>query len=216
MELLVTRDEGESEEFRFLCQRLMCETQTLEESQKLLELVTRLNPLVRQVLFPGFPESAELLLGLLEDTQGTPPRHVDKRLLELHHGSPRLRAWLMNHAMEGPDHVLSVGACSSCCSGSSRIGVDGTSLPFTVIAGKDVVDGQVDVFPEPESPEAVRAALQAKQAENRALRAENQRYRQEEVSVEHALATLELFRDGGLRPGYVELDLAALAARVRR
>ncbi len=30
------------------------------------------------------------------------------------------------------------------------------------------------------------------------------------------MLVLELYRDGGLRQGYVELDLAALAARIRR
>lgn len=81
---------------------------------------------------------------------------------------------------------------------------DGTSVPFTVTTGKDVVDGQVDVFPDPESPEAVRAALRAKQAENRALRAENQRYRQEEVSVEYALAALLANNQVSLTPFRVE------------
>ncbi len=81
---------------------------------------------------------------------------------------------------------------------------DGTSLPFTVTAGTDIVDGQLDVFPDPQSPEAVRAELQAKQAENRVLRAENRRYRQEEVSAEHALATLLANNQAVLTPFRVE------------
>lgn len=81
---------------------------------------------------------------------------------------------------------------------------DGTSLPFTVTAGKDAVDGQVDVFPDPQSPEAMRAELQAKQVENGVLRAENRRYRQEEVSAEHALATLLANNQAVLTPFQVE------------
>ena len=81
---------------------------------------------------------------------------------------------------------------------------DGTSLPFTVTAGKDMVDGQVDVFPDPESEDAVRVELRAKQAENRSLLAENQRYRQEEVSVDHALATLLANDQAALTPFRVE------------
>ncbi|QRN95911.1 DUF2381 family protein [Archangium violaceum] len=81
---------------------------------------------------------------------------------------------------------------------------DGTSLPFTVTAAKDVVDGQIDVFPDSESPEAVRVELRARQAENRSLRAENWRYRREETSVEHALATLLANNETALTPFRVE------------
>ncbi|MFL5351490.1 DUF2381 family protein [Archangium sp.] len=81
---------------------------------------------------------------------------------------------------------------------------DGTSLPFTVAAAKDAVDGQVDVFPDSESPEAVRIALRAKQEENSSLRAENWRYRREESSVDHALATLLANNQIALTPFRVE------------
>ncbi|MGZ3457877.1 MAG: DUF2381 family protein [Archangium sp.] len=82
--------------------------------------------------------------------------------------------------------------------------MDGTSLPFTVTAAKEVVDGQVDVFPDPQSPEAVRVELRAAQEENRSLRAENSRYRHEEASVEHALATLLANNQAALTPFRVE------------
>lgn len=67
---------------------------------------------------------------------------------------------------------------------------DGTSLPFTVAAGTVNVDVQVNVFPDRESPEAVRTALEETSAQNKSLREENQRRRQEEASADHALATL--------------------------
>jgi uncharacterized protein (TIGR02268 family) len=67
---------------------------------------------------------------------------------------------------------------------------DGTSLPFTVTAANVNVDAQVNVFPDRESPEAVRTALEETSAANRALREENQRRAQEETSADHALAAL--------------------------
>lgn len=67
---------------------------------------------------------------------------------------------------------------------------DGTLLPFTVTSSKHLVDGQVNVYPDPESPEAVRKALVEKRKENEALVAENQRQREEQTSVDHALAAL--------------------------
>jgi uncharacterized protein (TIGR02268 family) len=67
---------------------------------------------------------------------------------------------------------------------------DGTSLPFTVTSSEHLVDGQVNVYPDPESPEAVRKALAEKRKENEALAAENQRQREEQTSVDHALAAL--------------------------
>ncbi len=68
--------------------------------------------------------------------------------------------------------------------------VDGTSLPFTVTTHKYLTDGQVNVFPDPESPEAVRTAYAEVSQENEELRAKTRRYEKEETSVEHALATL--------------------------
>jgi hypothetical protein len=68
--------------------------------------------------------------------------------------------------------------------------VDGTALPFTVTADKSMVDWQVNVLPNPESPDAVRRAFEEKSAENERLRAENRRQRDEETSIDHALAAL--------------------------
>ncbi|HEX5750075.1 MAG TPA: DUF2381 family protein [Archangium sp.] len=67
---------------------------------------------------------------------------------------------------------------------------DGTSLPFTVTARAGYVDGQVNVFPDPEAPEAVLTALKEQHEENEALRAENHRQREEGISVDHAIAAL--------------------------
>lgn len=67
---------------------------------------------------------------------------------------------------------------------------DGTSLPFTVMAGTHNVDAQVNVFPDRQSPEALRTALEETSAQNKALREENQRRHQEETSADHALAAL--------------------------
>jgi uncharacterized protein (TIGR02268 family) len=68
---------------------------------------------------------------------------------------------------------------------------DGTELPFTVTARESGrVDQQVNVFPDPESPEAVRSRLSASHRRERVLFEENERYRKEEVSIDHALAAL--------------------------
>ena len=69
---------------------------------------------------------------------------------------------------------------------------DGTELPFTLTASKSFVDRQVNVFPDPESPEALRSALEESRQENKALREENLRREEEETSTNHALATLLL------------------------
>lgn len=68
--------------------------------------------------------------------------------------------------------------------------LDGTALPFTVTASEARVDRQVNVFPDPESPQAVRLALEQKRQENTALRDENRRQHEEGTSVDHALAAL--------------------------
>ncbi len=70
--------------------------------------------------------------------------------------------------------------------------LDGSELPFTVTASDDRVDGQVNVFPDSTSPEAVEQALEEKTQENELLLAENQRHQREESSVDHALAALLL------------------------
>jgi uncharacterized protein (TIGR02268 family) len=78
--------------------------------------------------------------------------------------------------------------------------MDGTALPFTVTASKDYRDVQVNVYPDPESPEAVRARLEQKHRENEALRDENQRREREETSVDHALAALLAKGESSLTP----------------
>ena len=67
---------------------------------------------------------------------------------------------------------------------------DGTALPFTVTVDKTMVDWQVDVLPNPETPDAVRRAFEETSAENKVLRADNRRQRDEGTSVDHALAAL--------------------------
>nr|WP_255415238.1 DUF2381 family protein [Vitiosangium sp. GDMCC 1.1324] len=70
--------------------------------------------------------------------------------------------------------------------------MDGTSLPFTITSSKERTDGQVNLFPDQESSEATRWQLQAEREESAALREENLRHREEETSVDHALAALLL------------------------
>ena len=68
---------------------------------------------------------------------------------------------------------------------------DGTELPFTVTARESGwVDQQINVFPDRESPQAVRSRLTDAQQRERRLQEENERFRQEETSVDHALAQL--------------------------
>ena len=67
---------------------------------------------------------------------------------------------------------------------------DGTELPLTVTGGGMRWDAQVDVLPDPDSPEAVRVALEDARERNRTLHEENLRHREEESSVDHALAAL--------------------------
>ena len=78
--------------------------------------------------------------------------------------------------------------------------VDGSELPFTVTSSPDRVDGQVNVFPDPTSPQAVAQALEEKTRENEQLLAENLRHRQEESSVDHALAALLLNEQVSMTP----------------
>jgi uncharacterized protein (TIGR02268 family) len=75
---------------------------------------------------------------------------------------------------------------------------DGTELPFTVTARESGrVDQQVNVFPDRESPDAVRSRLVDAHWQERILREENERYRKEETSVDHALA--QLLANGDLK-----------------
>jgi uncharacterized protein (TIGR02268 family) len=72
--------------------------------------------------------------------------------------------------------------------------VDGTEVSFLLRPpGRqkgDKADQQVDVFKSPESYVAMHAALREALKENTALTEENERYRKEETSEDHALAAL--------------------------
>jgi len=75
---------------------------------------------------------------------------------------------------------------------------DGTEIPFLVRppwsnkgrGWRPIIDQQVDVFKNRESYAAMRAALLDTLKEKEALAEENQRYRKEETSEDHALAAL--------------------------
>ena len=72
---------------------------------------------------------------------------------------------------------------------------DGTELPFTVTAHRQSyedreIDQQVNVFADREGYDAVLASLYRALKSERELQAENERYRMEENSVDHAYATL--------------------------
>lgn len=68
---------------------------------------------------------------------------------------------------------------------------DGTEQPFTVTGREDGrVDQQVNVFADTESSDAIRSRLSDAHTRERMLREENERYRQQETSVDHALAQL--------------------------
>ena len=72
--------------------------------------------------------------------------------------------------------------------------VDGTEVPFLLRPpdrkGWSWTDQQVDVFENRESYAAMHAALREALKKNAALTEENQRYRKEETSEDHALAAL--------------------------
>jgi uncharacterized protein (TIGR02268 family) len=72
--------------------------------------------------------------------------------------------------------------------------VDGTEIPFIVKPQSfeewGWTDHQVNVFKDPESYNAVLSELYDTLKKERALREENQRFKQEENSVDHAYATL--------------------------
>jgi hypothetical protein len=72
---------------------------------------------------------------------------------------------------------------------------DGTELPFTVTGPKQPyeereIDQQVNVFADREGYDAVLASLYRALKSERELREENERFRKEENSVDHAYATL--------------------------
>lgn len=89
---------------------------------------------------------------------------------------------------------------------------DGTEWPFIVTAHKTRRDMQVDVYPDPESPEALQVTLEEQRKENKRLRARvlHQRgeiaWRSEVIhSEDHALAML-LARGKVSLTGFKELD----------
>lgn len=67
---------------------------------------------------------------------------------------------------------------------------NGPELPFVVTAGEGRPDQQVNVFLDPLSAEGMRQALADSRARERTLREENKRYKEEETSIDHALAAL--------------------------
>jgi uncharacterized protein (TIGR02268 family) len=67
---------------------------------------------------------------------------------------------------------------------------NGQELPFVVTASENRIDQQVNVFLNPQSKEAMRAALADARAREWVLREENQRRKEEETSIDHALAAL--------------------------
>jgi hypothetical protein len=106
VELQEERGDGGSAPLRDRCQRLAGEARTPEERLGLIRLVSGLSPASRQALLPTLPEPAELLTALLEDTEDEPPSLIDL-WVERHHDSPRLRAWLLEHARKKPRDSLS-------------------------------------------------------------------------------------------------------------
>lgn len=67
---------------------------------------------------------------------------------------------------------------------------NGEELPFIVTSKEGWVDQQVNVFLNPDAPDAMRAALTDSRAKALRLWEENKRYKEEETSVDHALAAL--------------------------
>jgi len=68
---------------------------------------------------------------------------------------------------------------------------DKTERPFTVTArASGRVDQQVNVFSDRETQDAIRSRLTDTQRRERLLREENERYRKEEISIDHSLAAL--------------------------
>ena len=67
---------------------------------------------------------------------------------------------------------------------------NGKEVPFTVTAGDDRFDHQVNVFPDPETPDATRRRLSESITRELALQKEKERLEQERNSVDHAFATL--------------------------
>jgi hypothetical protein len=71
---------------------------------------------------------------------------------------------------------------------------DGTELPFTVTARNEQFDYQVNVFPDNETKGALKSRLTHAESRERVLEEENERFRKQASSIDHALAAL-LARD---------------------
>ncbi|HEX5745106.1 MAG TPA: DUF2381 family protein [Archangium sp.] len=67
---------------------------------------------------------------------------------------------------------------------------DGKEVPFTVTARNEQFDHQVNVFPDNETKGALQSRLEYSQYKEQRLTEENERYRKEETSIDHALAAL--------------------------
>jgi uncharacterized protein (TIGR02268 family) len=80
---------------------------------------------------------------------------------------------------------------------------DGAEVPFIVTAREGMGDQQVNVFPDRKTSKAVHAALSDALARERALKEENDRYRKEETSPDHALASL-LVSDSTKQTPFIE------------
>ncbi|MFP2908666.1 DUF2381 family protein [Pyxidicoccus sp. 3LFB2] len=80
---------------------------------------------------------------------------------------------------------------------------DGTEVPFIVTARDGRGDQQVNVFPDRKTSKAVHAALADALAREQVLQKENDRYRQEETSPDHALASL-LVSDSTKQTPFIE------------
>ncbi|WP_163994016.1 DUF2381 family protein [Pyxidicoccus caerfyrddinensis] len=80
---------------------------------------------------------------------------------------------------------------------------DGAEVPFIVTARDGQGDHQVNVFPDRRASKAVHAALADALVRERVLREENDRYRKEKTSPDHALASL-LVSDGIRQTPFVE------------
>ncbi|WP_164011291.1 DUF2381 family protein [Pyxidicoccus trucidator] len=80
---------------------------------------------------------------------------------------------------------------------------DGAEVPFIVTAREGRGDQQVNVFPDRKTSKAVHAALSDALVRERGLREENDRFRKEETSPDHALAAL-LVSDSTKQTPFIE------------
>lgn len=86
---------------------------------------------------------------------------------------------------------------------------DGSEVPFIVTARNDQVDHQVNVFRDPDSQQAMRWLLADTRRENWKIGVENERYRREALSPDHALAGLLVAGAEGHTP-FIEVGNGSL------